>query len=156
MGTKFRVSSLNLAQQAVRLKNLFPDSDVVMTPGRLVWRGQLRPTPLSQQYDVEIVYQGLRRPLITILAPTLKAPAGKRLKHVFSGNHPCVHLHDEWNPSMTIATTVVPWTAEWLLHHEIYQATGEWTGGGREPRRRAHSQPQDLGPSESSGSGSQH
>jgi hypothetical protein len=37
----------------------------------------------------------------------------------------------EWNSSMLIANTLVPWTAEWLAHHEVWLATGgDWHGGG--------------------------
>ena len=38
----------------------------------------------------------------------------------------------EWDPSMSIATTIVPWTIDWLACYEGWLATGEWTGGGRE------------------------
>ena len=32
---------------------------------------------------------------------------------------------------MLIATTTVPWAAEWLLHYELWLATdGTWCGGG--------------------------
>ena len=31
---------------------------------------------------------------------------------------------------MLIADTIVPWTCEWLVHYEIWFATGEWHGGG--------------------------
>ena len=34
---------------------------------------------------------------------------------------------------MLIADTIVPWTCEWLIHYEIWLATGEWHGGGEEP-----------------------
>jgi hypothetical protein len=34
---------------------------------------------------------------------------------------------------MSMATTIVSWTSEWLLHYEVWRATGAWTGGGHEP-----------------------
>lgn len=34
---------------------------------------------------------------------------------------------------MLLSTTVVPWTAEWLIHYEVWLATGQWTGGGHAP-----------------------
>jgi hypothetical protein len=37
---------------------------------------------------------------------------------------------------MSIADTIVPWTAEWLVHYEIWLMTGEWYGGGDWPPRR--------------------
>ena len=38
---------------------------------------------------------------------------------------------------MSIADTIVPWTAEWLVYYEIWLMTGEWYGGGDWPPRRA-------------------
>jgi hypothetical protein len=133
MATRIPLNKLNVARQAIELKRWFPNSTVKLGPGRLTWVGRLTPTPLSTEYTVEIVYQGFRRPVITILSPQLAPLKGSRLRHVFSGDHPCVHFHDEWDASMSIAATIVPWTAEWLLHHEIFVATGRWTGGGHEP-----------------------
>ncbi|MBP8931241.1 MAG: hypothetical protein KBG46_08165 [Paracoccus sp.] len=37
----------------------------------------------------------------------------------------------EWNPSMSIAKTTVPWAARWLACYELWEATGRWHGGGR-------------------------
>ena len=37
----------------------------------------------------------------------------------------------EWNHSMKIADTTVPWTVRWLACYEIWEATGRWVGGGR-------------------------
>ena len=31
---------------------------------------------------------------------------------------------------MTIAKTILPWTSEWLVHYQLWLATGEWHGGG--------------------------
>jgi len=37
---------------------------------------------------------------------------------------------------MAIADTIVPWTADWLAHYEIWLVTGDWYGGGEWPPRR--------------------
>lgn len=39
----------------------------------------------------------------------------------------------EWHDGLVIADTILPWTAEYLLHYEYSQATGRWHGGGHEP-----------------------
>ena len=36
----------------------------------------------------------------------------------------------EWDKTKFIAETIIPWTSEWLLHYEIWVATGTWHGGG--------------------------
>jgi hypothetical protein len=37
---------------------------------------------------------------------------------------------------MLLAHTLLPWTAEGLLHYELWLITGTWTGGGHTPRER--------------------
>jgi hypothetical protein len=123
----------------------FPDSRVSTGPGHLTWIGKLTPTPLSDTYTVQIDYAGYRRPVISVLDPPLVAPEGKGLKHVFQGRHPCVHFDGDWDPSMSIAAMIIPWTSEWLLHYEIYRATGRWTGGGHEPGPRQRPTTRDPG-----------
>ena len=48
----------------------------------------------------------------------------------------CLHMPYECNHTAMIADTIIPWTQEWLLHYEIWLATGEWCGGGQEPKKR--------------------
>jgi hypothetical protein len=31
---------------------------------------------------------------------------------------------------MLLATTVLLWAAEWLMHYELWLVTGQWHGGG--------------------------
>ena len=40
-----------------------------------------------------------------------------------------------------IADRIIPFTANWLACYEGWQATGEWTGGGRHPDTRSSSCP---------------
>ena len=59
------------------------------------------------------------------------------LPHTYPGNELCLFYPGEWQHDRFLAVTIVPWTAEWLLHYEIWLATGEWTGGGRHLRDHA-------------------
>lgn len=43
----------------------------------------------------------------------------------------------EWNPSMPISRTIVPWACEWLLHFEAWLYTAVWKGVERLMRRKA-------------------
>src|SRR2546426_4633665 len=131
--TRIHAHRLNVAKQALDFLRLFPRSEVRTGPGWVTWIGELKPTEQSQTYRVMIEYRGYGRPVITILSPKLVPPDGKKLVHIFEGDHPCVHMPDDWHPSMYIARTIVPWLSEWLFHYEIYRATGVWTGGGHEP-----------------------
>jgi hypothetical protein len=42
----------------------------------------------------------------------------------------CLYYPGQWRPDLLLSTTIVPWTAEWLMHYELWLATGHWTGGG--------------------------
>jgi len=66
-----------------------------------------------------------------VVAPRLERPPGKELPHTYDHDELCLYFPQEWTPTMLIATTIVPWAADWLLHYEIWLATdGTWCGGG--------------------------
>lgn len=69
------------------------------------------------------------------LSPSLRSLSdGRKPPHVFNeaGDPLCLFYAAarEWNSSMLIARTIVPWACEWLLHFEAWLFTGEWDGGG--------------------------
>jgi len=45
----------------------------------------------------------------------------------------CLCYPMEWDAGQLIARTIIPWASEWLLHFEIFVASGRWHGGGHEP-----------------------
>jgi hypothetical protein len=54
--------------------------------------------------------------------------------HVYDTNEQRICLYyrkaREWNSSMFLSDTIIPWASEWLLHHELWVMTGVWSGGG--------------------------
>jgi len=50
--------------------------------------------------------------------------------HVYPGDQLCLYYPGEWRHDMLLVATVLPWTAEWLIHYEVWLVTGQWTGGG--------------------------
>ena len=105
----------------------------------LRWTAEFTPTKLSCTYTVQFTYK-VGDPIVWVQAvdPVLDPGAGSQLPHVYEDSTQCwlcLHLEGQWDPGMPIATTVVPWAAEWLYHYEIWLATGEWTGSGERYRR---------------------
>ncbi|ACP23444.1 hypothetical protein NGR_b19970 (plasmid) [Sinorhizobium fredii NGR234] len=49
----------------------------------------------------------------------------------------CDPAADEWDATMHLSRTIVPWSADWLACYELWLMTGRWTGGGRHPIPRA-------------------
>ncbi len=123
----------SVAQQALALRARYPEGRVDLRRGRLTWTGRLTPTSLSRTYAVEVRYRDRSFPQVRVLEPELDSRLGESLPHVYREGTLCLHLRNDWFPSMSIADSIVPWSAEWLAFYEIWKATGDWHGGGEWP-----------------------
>jgi hypothetical protein len=107
-------------------------------PGRTArWVGEVRPQ--FTRFTIELRYRLLEVPEVRVLRPTLvrlpENPEGK-LPHVYPpADDPVLCLFDpaanEWDASMYLAETTIPWSLDWLACYEFWLMTGRWTGGGR-------------------------
>ncbi len=105
----------------------------------VVWSGTVKPQFTS--YRVEIRYEVGNFPQVRVLSPELERLPGNEegsLPHVYGpSSDPRLCLfdpeNDEWNSTMLIADTIIPWTIEWLTFYEFWLMTGVWSGGGRHP-----------------------
>jgi len=97
--------------------------------GALVWRGKLRPTEVSPDYEVEVQWRPQRNPRILVITPPLKPDA----PHTYGDGSLCLHFRGDrsWTASSLVATYVVPWTAEYLYWYEIWLETSKWYGAER-------------------------
>jgi hypothetical protein len=132
-----------MAQQAFGLRFVFPDAAPTLKHGRLSWTGRLQPCDLSRSYTVQITYTRGLYPAVRVLAPTLKATENGFLPHTYDNGTLCLHDAGQWNETMLIVDTTLPWAAEWLLHYEIWLATGEWSGD-RDPGATLQQRYEDL------------
>jgi hypothetical protein len=125
--------------QAGTLKSMFPDSSLHREGEKiLIWKCSITPSSLSMTYKVKLKY--IRNCIeVYIIDPNpLKLAEGEtRLPHVYSHEQQKLCLYypknKEWNASMFLTETIIPWTCEWLFHYEIWLGTGEWHGGGIHP-----------------------
>ncbi len=134
--SRFRSRVLTIAQQIACMRAVHPQFRVALqTTARIIWRGALTPTTLSERYEVEICYRLGEEPSVAVLSPVIKEREGHRIPHVYKGNRPCLNVPGagEWGPDKYIAYTVVGWLSEWLYFYEVWHATGNWLGGGHEP-----------------------
>jgi len=128
-----RLATLSIAKQASILRHKFPESKTrFLKPSVLTWEGQIQPMPLCRKYTVRIKYKLKKRPEVIVINPLLKSTKEGPLQHVFPGDKLCLfrYKYFEWNSSMPIADTIIPWTSLWLFYHEIWETTGKWYGGG--------------------------
>jgi hypothetical protein len=51
---------------------------------------------------------------------------------VYSSGDLCLYLPGEWNESMLLAATILPWTSQWLFYYELWLITGHWMGTGHD------------------------
>lgn len=123
---------LPLAKQARSLEDAYPLGQFAyVTEIDVRWFCNVRPTPISDNYFIQLDYKLGGVPRVRVVAPDLGVPAGKRLPHVFPDGCICIYdcreNADEWKPSMELAI-VVPWASLWLFYYESWWITGIWHG----------------------------
>jgi hypothetical protein len=127
-----------MPQQIGRMKELHPGFSRTKWRLDLVrWEGDLQPSDASARYKLAVEYRFRRFPVVSVLSPALQPHEnGSPIPHRFADGTLCLYLTNsgEWTPAMYIADTTIPWAAHWLLHYEVWHATGEWLGGGEHPR----------------------
>jgi len=112
------------------LQHVFPAGVIGIKPTRLEWTGVLTPTPLSCDYTVRITYSVGRFPRVVIVDPPLVPDEHGLLPHFSREGSLCLHEAHEWDGSMLIVDSIIPWTTEWLAHYELWKWSGQWYGDG--------------------------
>jgi hypothetical protein len=147
-------------EQDAEIRRFFPDFRLTAAVDWIgVWEGPVRPA--SKTYTIRIVYfrrrffdgwhLSNRYVTVHVVDPLIGESMrdGDDLPHIYWNDRApdwpalCLWDPDEmyWDPEMSIATTIIPWTSEWLLFFEYWQISGEFLGPGRHPRRRRNECP---------------
>lgn len=132
----------SVALQLQNLRSCFPNSKYTFINGRFVWQCYLQPTESSKKYLLTLKYDGKFPKAYLYNQGILKSDTDS-VKHVLKSEFKsendeyvqlclCYPLKNEWNRSMFISETFVPWALSWLYYYEIWRVTGEWLGGGIE------------------------
>lgn len=135
--------NLNLAHRVLDLNSLgLPDCSYSFKSGReLEYRLTLSPTAASRIYKCELrVPRGSTAPRMIVVDPDLQLLAGNRaLPHVYpfagKGTFLCLWhpKSQEWNSTMRLSNTLIPWTLRWLWYFEDWLSSDEWAGDGLHP-----------------------
>ena len=93
----------------------------------LICKGIIQPTTESQKYLIRIKYNGRKSPDVHIINPIVSF--NKEI-HMYSDKSLCLYYPEEqpWAVSMSLSSTIIPWTAEWLIYYELYKHFGIWLG----------------------------
>lgn len=133
---KRKVKGILSAKQLERIRLLFPDIKIIKSK----WNYfeielKLQPTPLSQIYDIKIVYTINEAIEIFVINKTLEIASNRDvLPHVYNSEKQQLCLYSpskkEWDTYNYIDNTIIPWTSEWLYYYELWLPKGKWLGGG--------------------------
>jgi len=122
---------VQITQRQVRYRDEELDLSGTRLLDTMTWTGDICPGQLSDTYTVNFEFTDSdHRVYINVIAPVLDPGAADELPHVNHDGTVCLHDFHEWDQSQPIATTIIPWTYEWLYHYELWMGTGTWTGGG--------------------------
>ncbi|MFI6519916.1 hypothetical protein ACIBF1_30485 [Spirillospora sp. NPDC050679] len=123
--------AVNLGRQAAAIHAALPHARTRIRDGLLTCCVALQPSAMCRVYTVKLTYRHRDRPRVVVADPELELhPRATALPHVYREGDLCLHLPGEWNDSMLLARTILPWTSEWLLHYELWLITGRWAGSG--------------------------
>lgn len=130
--------SLTVAQQYLLLRsNLNAEGTGFLKNGKLIWRFDARPSPISRSYNIRLEYATSGSPNVYVEAPDITELAdGRDLPHVYRNPlRLCLYMPTtgQWRPTKRIDQTIIPWTYTWLFYFEDWLAFGEWNGGGKHP-----------------------
>ncbi|MFY8284389.1 hypothetical protein AAEU31_12850 [Pseudoalteromonas sp. SSMSWG5] len=139
---------ISIADQYIAFKSCCKGDVAILDNDKTVqWTGYLQPTPLSRLYKVIIKYTLNKLPVCIVTEPDLKVLAsGEAIPHTYQNNTSikgtqlCLYLPkvkklnkvSEWQPTMFVADTFIPWASAWLFYFECWLSTENWHGGGVE------------------------
>lgn len=128
-----------MTNQAGAIRSYFPNGTLQTLGNKLVWTGDITPSPNSQIYSIKLTYSFKDGVKVYVVNPKpLPLAVGEsRLPHVYSHEEQRLCLYypneEEWNSSKYLVHTIFPWASEWLFYYELWVVTGEWLGGGKHP-----------------------
>ena len=139
MGMMQKNKGLSIVQQKGLLEKEYPNSVVSFVGhSKIVWNYQLKPTELSSFYSIKLVFDGISPEVFVVNPnPLQKASGESKLPHVYDQKKQqlCLYWKD-WDRTMPLSKTIVPWIADWLFYYEIWLYTGIWEGGGLHPGKK--------------------
>lgn len=141
MGIHFLVRRWTPIEQLMHLKGKYVVLKDHLTNNSFFCQIVVCPTPLSIEYTLKVVFEPDQKIPFSVYVinpkPLKLAEGAIRLEHVYDNQKQRLCLYHpkkrQWDRSMLLSETVIPWAVEWLYFYEIWLCTGEWLGGGEHP-----------------------
>ena len=137
--------------QIKRMQGRWPDFRLSKDgDGCISWVGPLRGFQQPHMTRVFWFFQPVGKPYVQLINPPLRPiekASYEAIPHlIYFADKPelsalCLFDPDgrEWEPTMLIADTTVPWAADWLKHYEFWHYDGNWRGKSVGPKSVAQS-----------------
>jgi len=103
------------------------------------WEFDMKPSTFSKIYTIHIVWKKSEiYPNIFVLNQEVKEVSKTRtIPHLY--DHKKIELclfypsYNQFNKSMSLSKTIIPWIKLWLIYYEYWLFSDEWKGGGIHP-----------------------
>jgi hypothetical protein len=124
--------------QLNKILDQFPNTEIVsQNLGSFEIIMKLKPTGISESYDVKLIYKNKKSIEVYVINRKLDLARGRKsLPHVWSTPDQKLCLYRpsfrEWSANMLVINTIIPWALEWLDFYEHWLIDGEWLGGGHD------------------------
>lgn len=144
MGTHFLERRRTPIEQLMELKKKYVVEKNNLKHNSFSCQLLVRPTPLSIEYTLKVVFEPDQKVPFSVYVvnpkPLKLAEGATRLEHVYDNQKQRLCLYrpgkKQWDRSMLLSETAIPWAIEWLYFYEIWVSTGKWLGGGEHPPRK--------------------
>lgn len=116
------------------LKKKYPQSKITLKKNKMIWYGEIKPTPISCLYKIKIICEKGLKPKVVLYGDHIEGIEKDDFPHCYHKYENrqmvelCLNIPTEFDYSLRIVDTIIPWSQEWLYHYEIWLATGEWHG----------------------------
>ncbi len=139
-----KIKTLTLEQQYNSIKNcpLSSNGKGSFTRDCFYWEFTAQPTPLSKTYLVLLIFHiDNRSPDVFILDQNVWDISKKKsIPHLYDSKNIklCLYYpkYKDWDQTMPLNTTFVPWIYLWLYYYEEWLFSNEWKGGGEHPQSK--------------------
>ncbi|MBD3861974.1 hypothetical protein [Olleya marilimosa] len=125
--------------QLEKIKELFPNLKIIKSKGNnFEIEIKLRPTTLSEEYDVKICFDKFLGVNVYVINKKLKIAKNRtKLPHIyppFNAQRLCLYSPKkrQWTREKLLVSTILPWASEWLQFYELWLVNGDWLGGGHD------------------------
>ena len=129
-----KTKSITLASQKIRITQTYGNVEkCIIKNSMLTCILNICPSTESDSYKIKVSYTAKKNPIAILLSPKLQLHDGNRPPHLYGNDksgHPILCIYyprfNEWNSTMFLADSFVPWISTWLNAYEYWLITGKW------------------------------